>query len=68
LARGDDTVKRRIGAALVRYAATGYGDVKSLKDRPGLFRLRVGRWRIFFRLDPPDVMLVIGIDNRGEAY
>jgi mRNA-degrading endonuclease RelE of RelBE toxin-antitoxin system len=68
LARCDRVVKTRIGAALLRYAVTGYGDVKSLKDRPGLFRLRVGKWRIFFRLDPPDVMLVIGIDNGGEAY
>jgi mRNA-degrading endonuclease RelE of RelBE toxin-antitoxin system len=42
--------------------------VKSLKDRPGEFRLRVGKWRIFFFLDPPDVVRVIGIDNRGEAY
>jgi mRNA-degrading endonuclease RelE of RelBE toxin-antitoxin system len=68
LTRCDRVVQARIDAALVRYAATGYGDVKSLKDRPGEFRLRVGKWRIFFFLDPPDVIRVIGIDNRGEAY
>ena len=35
LARLDRVVQARIDAALVRFAATGHGDVKSLKDRPG---------------------------------
>ena len=38
----------RIDAAPVGYAATGHGDVKSLKDRPGELRLRAGKWRVFF--------------------
>jgi putative component of toxin-antitoxin plasmid stabilization module len=42
LARLDRVVQARIDAALVRFAATGHGDVKSLKDRPGELRLRVG--------------------------
>jgi mRNA interferase RelE/StbE len=61
-------VRARIEAALVRYAATGYGDVRSLKGRPGEFRLRVGKWRVFFYLERPEVIEVLGIDNRGEAY
>jgi mRNA-degrading endonuclease RelE of RelBE toxin-antitoxin system len=68
LERLDRLVQARIDAALVRYALTGYGDVKSLKDREGLLRLRVGKWRIFFRSEPSDVIRVVGIDNRGEAY
>jgi mRNA interferase RelE/StbE len=68
LARLDRVVQARIDAALVRFAATGHGDVKSLKDRPGELRLRVGRWRVFFCLEPPDSIRVLGIDNRGEAY
>lgn len=67
-ARLDRTVQARVDAALVRYAATGHGDVKNLKDRPGQMRLRVGKWRIFFNLESPDVIRVFGIDNRGEAY
>jgi hypothetical protein len=47
---------------------TARGDVKSLKDRPGELRLRVGEWRIFLSLEPPDLVRVPGIDNRGEAY
>ena len=68
LARLDRTVQSRIDVALVRYATTGHGDVKSLKDRPGELRLRVGKWRVFFYLDTPDLIRVLAIDNRGEAY
>ena len=64
LARLDRVVQARIDAALVRFAAT----VKSLKDRPGELRLRVGKWRVFFCFEPPDFIRVLGIDNRGEAY
>jgi len=66
--RLDRVVQLRIDAALTRYATTGHGDVKALRDRSGEFRLRVGKWRIFFTLDPPDLVRVLGIDNRGEAY
>lgn len=52
----------------MRFAATRRGDVKSLKERPGELRLRVGTWRVFFSLEPPDLIRVLGIDNRGEAY
>jgi len=48
----------------VRFAATGHGDVKSLKDRPGELCLRVGKWRVFFCLEPPDSIRVLGIDDR----
>ena len=67
-ARLDRIVQARIDAALVRYATTGHGDVKSLKDRPDEMRLRVGKWRVFFCLEPPDLIRVLGIDNRGKAY
>ena len=32
------------------------------------FRLRAGKWRVFFDLDTPGAIVVIGIDNRGQAY
>ena len=56
----------QIVAALMRFATTGHGDVKSLQDRPGELRLRVGKWRIFFFLEPPGLIRVPGTDNRGE--
>jgi hypothetical protein len=42
--------------------------VKSLKDRPGELRVLVGKWRVFFYLEPPDFIRVLGIDDRGETY
>ena len=68
LTRLDRVVQARIDAALVRFAATGRGDVKFLKDRPGEMRLRVGKWRVFFCLIEPDLIRILGVDNRGEAY
>ena len=58
----------RILLTLTRYAATGEGDVKRLTDRMGLFRLRVGKWRVFFDLDQAGTARIHGVDNRGEAY
>jgi len=52
LARLDRVVQARIDAALVRFTATGHGDVKSLKDRPGELRLRVGKWSMLGRTLP----------------
>lgn len=57
----------RILLALTRYGETNEGDVKLLIDREGLYRLRVGKWRIFFDADG-DVIHIRGIDNRGQAY
>jgi len=64
----DRITQRRVTAALERFAATGHGDVKRLQGRAGEFRLRVGKWRVFFDLDTPGILLVNGIDNRGQAY
>ena len=63
----DHINQQRIVAALERFAATGHGNVKKLKGRQD-FRLRVGKWRVFFDLDAPEAVTVIGIDNRGQAY
>lgn len=55
--------------ALDGFAATGLGDVKALKGAlKGRYRLRVGKWRIFFSLDQPANIVVTDVDNRGQAY
>jgi mRNA-degrading endonuclease RelE of RelBE toxin-antitoxin system len=55
--------------ALETLAATGLGDVKALKGAlKGKYRLRVGKWRVFFSLDQPGHIVVIDVDNRGQAY
>jgi len=67
LRRIDRENAMRIFLALTYYGETSEGDVKMLTDREGLFRLRVGKWRIFFDLEA-DVVHIRGIDNRGQAY
>jgi len=69
LARMDRTDTERVVRALEVFAATGHGDVKALKGAlKGRHRLRVGKWRVFFRFDPPGTILVIDLDTRGQAY
>ena len=55
--------------SLEAFAITGNGDIKALKGAlKGRYRLRVGKWRVFFGLDQPGTIVVIEIDNRGQAY
>ena len=64
----DRQTAMRILLTLTRYGNTGEGDVKMLTDRDGLYRLRVGKWRLFFDLVSPNTVRIHGIDNRGQAY
>jgi mRNA interferase RelE/StbE len=34
----------------------------------GARRLRVGDWRIIYRIEPPDVVLIVKIGHRKEVY
>ena len=69
LNRMDRSDAERIIRALEGFAAAGLGDVKALKGAlKGRYRLRVGKWRIFFGLDQPGSIVVSDIDNRGQAY
>lgn len=42
--------QRRIDAALERFAATGYGNIVRVVGTDDQLRLRVGDWRVRFRL------------------
>jgi len=53
LRRLDRETAMRILLALTRFRDSGEGDVKLLTDRAGLYRLRVGEWRVCFDLDVP---------------
>ena len=69
LSRMDRSDAERIIRALETFAAAGYGDVKALKGAlKGRYRLRVGKWRIFFSFEQPDTVVVTEVDNRGQAY
>lgn len=65
----DRSDAQRIIRAREGFAATGFGDVKSLKGAlKGRYRLRVGKSRIFFSLDQPGSIVVTDVDNRGQVY
>jgi mRNA interferase RelE/StbE len=43
------------------------GDIKPLKGQPGFFRLRIGGYRLLFRINEKGI-LITHIDPRGQAY
>ena len=51
-----------------RYLATRNGDVKKLKPPQTGFRLRCGDYRLFFELRDANIIAIIGVRNRREAY
>ena len=69
LRRLDRENAMRILLALTRYADTGEGDVKALEGKfTGAHRLRVGDWRVRFKRMQGGVILVLAVENRGQAY
>ena len=59
----------RILRSIAEFAQTGRGDVKALIGaHAGKFRLRVGDYRVIFRRDPQQMMLILRVRHRSEAY
>ncbi|RPH68673.1 hypothetical protein EHM76_07615 [bacterium] len=54
-------------AALTHYSQTGQGDIKQLKGSPDL-RLRVGDYRVRFEIQPGNLLRVLHVKHRREAY
>lgn len=68
LADLDKGIARRVKQSVERFAETGAGNIKRLKDiDPPEFRLRVGDYRVRFRQDN-DTMRILRVRNRREAY
>jgi mRNA interferase RelE/StbE len=59
-------VRARIRTRLEAFAATGHGDVKTLKGRAGA-RLRVGDWRVIFDQDG-ETIVVVAVGHRRDIY
>ncbi|WP_342447830.1 type II toxin-antitoxin system RelE family toxin [Methylobacterium variabile] len=63
-------VSALIRAKVEQYAASPQAqanDVKALKGEPGVFRLRVGDWRVLFTEDGV-VLAVIRVAPRSSTY
>ncbi len=68
LASLDGGVARRIRQSVQHFSATGGGDIKKLQGvRPAAFRLRVGDYRVIFRIRE-ETIRIEHIHNRREAY
>ena len=65
----DRQLARRIRAAIERYAEDDLGDVRKLSGSADAYRLRVGDWRVVFRLeDSGRAMAISRVLNRRDAY
>lgn len=63
-------VSTLIRAKITQYAADPgslANNVKALRGEPGVFRLRVGDWRILFT-ETGEVLAIIRVAPRGDAY
>ena len=64
----DQKIAMRIFAAIKHFAQLGSGDLKPLHgELADAWRLRVGDYRILFRLQD-DTMRIFGVRHRSEAY
>jgi mRNA interferase RelE/StbE len=63
----DKQVQIRIKTGIQKLAIVPpQGDISKLKGREDQYRLRIGDWRIIFRLT--DIVEIITILPRGQAY
>ncbi len=64
----DQPTAMRIFEGVLRFARSGSGDLTALQgDFAGLFRLRLGDYRVLFALEN-DAMRIFGVRHRSEAY
>jgi mRNA interferase RelE/StbE len=69
LMRRDTRTARRIYAAVRRLADEDIGDVRKLTGQAGMYRLRVGDWRVLFSFeDEGHTISVAHVLNRRDAY
>jgi mRNA-degrading endonuclease RelE of RelBE toxin-antitoxin system len=66
----DPETRRRVQLSIGRYATDSLGDVLRLQGiTPPQYRLRVGKWRVRFRLDyDRGTMEILHVLRRDEAY
>lgn len=61
-------IAMNILSAIHRLAEDGSGDVKTLRDREGEKRLRVGDYRVRFTEEAGDALRIHSVKNRKDAY
>ncbi len=70
IAKQDKTIQERIAQGLKGLLAIPpAGDIKSMKGYVGLYRLRIGTFRILFEIQHSEKVIYIrAIDSRGSIY
>jgi mRNA-degrading endonuclease RelE of RelBE toxin-antitoxin system len=58
----------QVEEAIERFVQTGSGDIKMLKGDGRQLRSRVGDWRVRSIYEKPDIIRILHIRNRREAY
>ena len=68
--RLDPAARRRIGGLIDSLAAEPRpAGVKALKGMPGLLRVRAGDYRVVYRMEEGELLvLVVAIGHRREVY
>ena len=64
----DRMIAQRVFRAVDRFAQAGQGDVQRLHGPADEFRLRVGDWRVRFTLEEPEIMRILRVRHRSQAY
>ena len=70
LSKQEKAIQERIRKALTGLAVRPpIGDIKPMKGRGKLMRLRVGTYRVLFEINHTEQMVyILAIDNRGDVY
>lgn len=70
LAKQEEAIQERIAQGLTGLLTISpKGDIKRLKGYQGLYRLRIGTFRILFEINPTEKIVYIqAIDTRGGIY
>ncbi|UOF89852.1 type II toxin-antitoxin system RelE/ParE family toxin [Fodinisporobacter ferrooxydans] len=70
LSKQGKTTKQQIGSAMEGLLKIPpEGDIKVMEGEPGLFRLRVGKNRVLFRIDHTEKIVYVElIGPRGDVY
>ncbi len=63
----NESQQRRVLHAIYQLPDTG--DIKTIQGQKGMYRLRVGDYRILYTIDHGELtVFVVDIGNRGDVY
>lgn len=61
----DADTQARIKAGIAKIPL---GDIRELKGKDGIYRLRIGKYRIVYKYKDKDEVIIADIGSRGDIY